>query len=98
MTRVLAKQYTVAQTDEGAVFLLTAATEKMLRFVRDHSEATYQELANAIDVPVATLITYASRLSEAGLLTRKKRLLDKRTYTVLCLKQPINLDFDVQRI
>lgn len=97
INEVFAKGYAVAQTEDGQVYVMPASVWKILLFVQEHPECSYDELAEFCDIKRQTVLVYVSRLVKAGLIDRKPSEENARLIHVFPVVK-LQMDFELKRI
>lgn len=92
------KQQAVATDKKGTVYLLTPISKRMLQHLAKHGEVTYSHMSRYLHVPIDTLMVYAQRLNECGLIDREQKLAEHNSRITTFLSLKVTLTFDIKTI
>lgn len=95
----LADRYMVAEDSEGGLYILTRTSARIVEYVTHHPLRTYSEVSSELEIPVSSLMVYAMRLDNAGILQRYPLIdSDGRQYVGLCMRRGLEIKQNVTRI
>lgn len=97
-SRQLAERYTIARTEKGAEFILTKASTTVINALSKRAGRSYQDLSRITGIPVNTLMVYAQRMENAGLVNRSKVEQRGVLRTALFLAQGVSINYNTCRI
>lgn len=92
------KQQAVSIDTKGTVYLLTPISKRLLQHLAEHGEATYADLSAALNATPGTLMVYAQRLAECGLIDRQQWIVDDSPRATTFLSLKVDLTFDINTI
>lgn len=92
-----ARRYWLVSTNDGADFLIGAASVAILKALKSGSQFSYKELSEKVGIPINSLYVFCERLEKARIIKRKKEtggfpvrvrtiILAKKAYSIKKMK------------